>query len=553
MWGENPPPLGGGFFDFLSLFNKIKKMKRKFLFLFFFLFLLPSLASADSYLEKRTFFVESSYDDFKREKLTATDFFVSQHAYFYLEDDWWNELSSKEKQKAIDGIKNLANEFDSKIYPFLTSLYGSENKPGIDKDERVTILLHRMREEAGGYFREGDNYEKRLFPSSNEREMVYLNLLYLDQPQIKPNLAHEFTHLIIFNQKNLILGVEEETWLIEMIADLSPTLLGYQDHLQRRIERFRQNPRDPLLEWKNEPPDYGSISVFGHYLLDQFGSQVFVNILHSKEKGISAIEKATGKKFEEIFRNWLLANYLNDCRFGREYCYQQEGLKNFRVLPEIEFLPISGESLFSLSRQIKDFSGYWQRFYGGKGNLNFEFTGQADGNFDISYVVCDPSENCQIKFLPLDQNQRGKIEIENFDKQYLSFSLILFSKKNLNPPEGEFPNYSFSFKISFKSASSTSLASSTSSFTCSKLERNLKYGMSGKDVRCLQEFLKSQGKEIYPEGLVTGYFGPLTFSAVKRFQQKYWQEILAPWGLTRPTGFVGPTTRTKINQILSSY
>jgi len=76
--------------------------------------------------------------------------------------------------------------------------------------------------------------------------------------------------------------------------------------------------------------------------------------------------------------------------------------------------------------------------------------------------------------------------------------------------------------------------------------------MKDAEVKCLQEFLKSQGPEIYPEGLVTGYFGPLTLSAVKRFQQKYWQEILAPWGLTQnqPTGFVGSTTRAKINQLL---
>ncbi|MBC7074340.1 peptidoglycan-binding protein [Candidatus Parcubacteria bacterium] len=78
--------------------------------------------------------------------------------------------------------------------------------------------------------------------------------------------------------------------------------------------------------------------------------------------------------------------------------------------------------------------------------------------------------------------------------------------------------------------------------------------MRGGEVFCLQQFLKSQGPEIYPEGLVTGYFGPLTLSAVKRFQQKYWKEILAPWGLNQnqPTGIVGPTTRAKINQILSS-
>ena len=67
--------------------------------------------------------------------------------------------------------------------------------------------------------------------------------------------------------------------------------------------------------------------------------------------------------------------------------------------------------------------------------------------------------------------------------------------------------------------------------------------------------LKSPRARNLSEGLVTGYFGPLTLAAVKRFQQKYWQEILSPWGLTKdqPTGFVGKSTRAKINQLLSGY
>lgn len=49
--------------------------------------------------------------------------------------------------------------------------------------------------------------------------------------------------------------------------------------------------------------------------------------------------------------------------------------------------------------------------------------------------------------------------------------------------------------------------------------------------------------DVYPEGLVTGYFGSLTEKAVKRFQTKYGIE---------QTGFVGPQTRSKLNSLILS-
>jgi peptidoglycan hydrolase-like protein with peptidoglycan-binding domain len=81
-----------------------------------------------------------------------------------------------------------------------------------------------------------------------------------------------------------------------------------------------------------------------------------------------------------------------------------------------------------------------------------------------------------------------------------------------------------------------------------KIERDLSFGSSGDDVKSLQEFLKSQSG-IYPQGLITGYFGSLTRSAVIRFQERYASEILNPLGLVSGTGIVGSMTRSKINQL----
>lgn len=69
----------------------------------------------------------------------------------------------------------------------------------------------------------------------------------------------------------------------------------------------------------------------------------------------------------------------------------------------------------------------------------------------------------------------------------------------------------------------------------------LRKGMAGEAVRILQQFL-AKDKQIYPDGLVTGYFGSLTEAAVKRFQTMNGIEVI---------GIVGPKTRAKINQVLS--
>ncbi len=74
-----------------------------------------------------------------------------------------------------------------------------------------------------------------------------------------------------------------------------------------------------------------------------------------------------------------------------------------------------------------------------------------------------------------------------------------------------------------------------------KLTKNLYKGLSDEEVKKLQGFLK-QYVEVYPEGLVTGYYGPLTEKAVKKFQEKY--DIPT-------TGLVGPMTREKIKELSS--
>jgi len=86
--------------------------------------------------------------------------------------------------------------------------------------------------------------------------------------------------------------------------------------------------------------------------------------------------------------------------------------------------------------------------------------------------------------------------------------------------------------------------------------RNLSFGSRGEDVRILQIILNSNPATIVAStgagsaGRETNFFGPLTRSAVIRFQNFYRAEILTPAGLTSATGFVGPFTRAKLNTLI---
>ena len=71
------------------------------------------------------------------------------------------------------------------------------------------------------------------------------------------------------------------------------------------------------------------------------------------------------------------------------------------------------------------------------------------------------------------------------------------------------------------------------------------------EVTRLQEFLAND-PEVYPRGLVTGYFGLLTHNAVIAFQNKYAPDILHPLGLRSGTGYVGASTIKKINELSCS-
>lgn len=73
------------------------------------------------------------------------------------------------------------------------------------------------------------------------------------------------------------------------------------------------------------------------------------------------------------------------------------------------------------------------------------------------------------------------------------------------------------------------------------LERDLMKGAKGDDVKFLQAFLAGDAS-IYPEGIISGFFGSLTKAAVIRFQKR---EHITP-----AVGYVGIKTKSRISLLI---
>ena len=339
--------------------------------------------SADILGQTQTFNVNSKYDQFSRISLTATLRNVSNHAYFYVENKYWDDLNPNQRNSLNDSVSILAREFDDNIYSKETQFWGAEPNPGIDNDPRITILLEVLIPGNGGYFDSSNQYLKTNISNSNEREVLFMSVGAGSLAKVF--LGHEFQHLISHNQKELIRKVGEDVWLNELRSEYSVSLLGYNDNfynsnLERRVDTFLENPSDSLTEWPNVSLDYAQVALLGQYLFEQFGPPILKETLQSSSVGIDSINQFLQshnypEQFSNIFENWTVANYLNNISVDKRYGYQKEELKNIYVIPQQSFL--SYPSINTFNYNLKSWQSAWYKY-------NFSFL-PFDKALKISY------------------------------------------------------------------------------------------------------------------------------------------------------------------------
>ena len=271
---------------------------------------------------RQTFWVADPVDDVAY-TVQATLEVVSDNAYWYVDDTL---------DLPLEGLQRAASVFETEIHPLIIGTFGDIWNPGIDNDPRLTILHTALRGVAG-YYGSPDEYPREIHPHSNEREMLYMDggTLRPGSAQYLGVLTHELQHAVHWAGDS-----SEEAWVNEGMSEVAQELAGHRADF---VDSFLINPDTQLNYWPDQlqksAPHYGAATLFLSYLAQHYGGyERLRELVNEPADGINGVElylSPYGRSFLEVFKDWVVANYL-DLSEG-PYGYTDRNVRVRDVLP----------------------------------------------------------------------------------------------------------------------------------------------------------------------------------------------------------------------------
>ena len=294
---------------------------------------------------------------------TAILRYETPHAY------WWIEEAYDIPER---NLRRSAENFEQTTYPTARRYFGSEWTPGIDGDPHVYIYLGDV-PGLGGYFSGPDEYPTLVRPHSNEHEMFYINLENAEpgDSYFDGILAHEFQHMIHWAEDR-----DESTWVNEGLSELSSQLCGYDvggsDYM------FSLSPDTQLTTWtelEDSAAHYGASYLFLSYFREQFGEAAVRALVAEPANGIAGFEailaqvEPGGRRFDDIFADWVVANYVDDPDLGDgRFGYVDLWVEEPELADEHDSYPVQRQA--TVQQYAADYI-----LLEGRGDLTIEFSG----------------------------------------------------------------------------------------------------------------------------------------------------------------------------------
>lgn len=238
-------------------------------------------------------------------------------------------------------LEQAAQTFERKIYPHTREIFGSEQQPGVDGDNRLTIL--NADDPSGsvlGYYSSQDSLPTQVNRFSNERDMFFMNADALDfgDNQYLDVLSHEFQHMIHQNQQP-----NAALWFNEGCSQLSEDLNGFAS--EGLVVSYLFGPDTQLNTWSSAPGSsanhYGAAHLFLRYLYAQYAGTEQLRPLIQADAGddvnalvaLAAHTRPDITSFGQLVADWGVTNLINSPTVGDGRYTYDTGHKLPELLP----------------------------------------------------------------------------------------------------------------------------------------------------------------------------------------------------------------------------
>ena len=288
----------------------------------------------------RTFAFESFGGVTSNQTIAATQISSNNRAIAYID----NGLPVSEKNITTTNIQAMMDRFSSATYPAVTQLFGAPSD--IDNDGKVIFLFTHWVDRVGGiagFYASSALFSKTQGGDGNLADMMFISPTQ-DLATYESLLAHEFQHLINFNQHFLLRnGDAESSWLNEGLSHVTEDLVG--GHIAGG------NP-DLIFAFMAAPERYsltgeallnlgvrGAAYMFVRGLMEEFGNDVPGRLVKTDLTGIANVEKLTGQPFSTTLQNHLSRLFLSgnnltaETSFNYRFSYLTESQTGHRSFP----------------------------------------------------------------------------------------------------------------------------------------------------------------------------------------------------------------------------
>lgn len=268
------------------------------------------------------------------------------HAAFYVDQDDVGDYAAY----APSLFSELASRWEQGIYPTDTAIFGAESD--VDRNGRLLVFFSH---ELGapmkhglvlGYYDSLDvsvprdtsaDCSSSASRGSNGADMFYMNdiknvvaikpasedAVTFAQTLYSDTLAHEFQHLINYNQHHLVaqLRAEEDTWINEGLSVIAEDVCGYEWHTpdgrragSRYLDFYPDEPNAnaplryttaSLTHWQGDPiGNYEGAHSFFRYWADRRGNGYLGRLVQSSSVGVGNLSQTLGVSLPQAMVEW---------------------------------------------------------------------------------------------------------------------------------------------------------------------------------------------------------------------------------------------------------